>query len=221
MSVLLNSILLNPHTTYIHNSSPGCTILQRQNSHNNLDQVFQKHADHQLTYVKGPEVSKTATTHAAIYNQARFLWSLFCVDHSCVALSWWWQHTICNGNIPANHIWAWTQLQSIQVIQVPKYEVHEGELTTQFANLHNKNAFFHIETLLEYLFPYIPGNIIFGVFTVICKSSKQIALVSNKRKTVTQSRARRWPILGCFWFESLPLPSTCLVDEKCYHIKIS
>ena len=57
---------------------------------------------------------------------------------------------------------------------------------------------------------YVPGNVVFGVFTVVGKSTKQVAFVSHKRKTVAKTRTWWGPIFRVLCFQFFPFPSAGL-----------
>ena len=56
------------------------------------------------------------------------------------------------------------------------------------------------------IFNFLPGDIIFGIVTVVGQSAKEKRLAPHHRECVPQSRARVRSHLGLLGFEPLPFP---------------
>lgn len=72
------------------------------------------------TDIKGPQISQATAAHPSVDNQARLLAGLLRVHHCCVALARRRQKSICDRYIPADNTGASTELQGVEIIQVPE-----------------------------------------------------------------------------------------------------
>ncbi len=162
-----------------------------------------QHRNNLHTNIQCPKISQTATTHSSINNKTWLLSDLFSINYSSVALSWRRQRSICDRYIPSHNARSRTQLEGIKVIQI-------SESSCKWAYEPNNTQIFIYWPHCYYI-EGIPRNVVLGVFTVIGKPPKKIALVAHKRKTVAQARAWWCSIFRGFWFQFFPFPSACLI----------
>lgn len=57
---------------------------------------------------------------------------------------------------------------------------------------------------------FLPGDVVFGIFAIVGKSTKKVAPASNQREAVSKAGAGGWAILWRFGLQTFPLPATRL-----------
>lgn len=112
---------------------------------------------------------------------------------------WWWWAGRC-WNLPANHAGARPQLQTVQVIQVSE---GRGQRTGS-RSVSGPIVFCSGSRR------FLPGDVVFGIFAIVGKSTKKVAPASNQREAVSKTGAGGWAILWRFGLQTFPLPATRL-----------
>lgn len=129
-------IIINTVQGYRINKHPCSKVSQPR-----LFTAYQlKHFNLSRTYIQCPKISEAAAAHASVDNEARFLRGFLCVHYGCVALARRRKYAVCDGDVPACHVGARTQLERVQVIQVSAYKKGKSVLVLRKSRLTNPNA---------------------------------------------------------------------------------
>lgn len=134
-----------------------------------------------LTDVKHPQVAQPAAAHSSVDDKS--VEAAAARHHGCVTLSGGRGLTRRGWDLPADHAGTRTQLQAVQVVQVP-----EGESWLQILCSHNISVHsLHCGNQIQPVYnsfqtaevSRVPGDVVLWVFTVIGQSSKQVTGTAN------------------------------------------
>lgn len=84
-----------------------------------------------LTDVEHPQVAQPTATHPSVDDES--VYAVAARHHGCVTLSGGRRLTRRGWDLPAHHAGTWTQLQAVQVVQVPEGEAWLQILTQYFS----------------------------------------------------------------------------------------